>query len=381
MENLLFTSDEVKIIGDIIKCIYDRDLPLCRFTEEFMRRLRTLIYFDKSDFMFFKYNKDTGKYEMESFRPVNWSHNEIQNYINTYMHNDDVLPILAQSEYIAFRNSDLFSMQDRRETCYFQEFACDANLEISIDANIPLRENSDIIAILGLFRSVEKVEFKKRDLEIIKLLQTYLSDRMTADICSDGCLGIGRCSGELKCREHGTENGGDNNWELNNIESLGLCAYNSSAELISNNASFSTFARTYSPSVADSQLTKEVTGCVRKLLDSDLCQMGPVPVQIADDTYMLQLAYNDASKNKITAALYYISDVFTRRLTALKDEYSLSNREFEVIFLSLKRSLTNAEIASELYISEATVKRHLYTVYQKIGVNNQKQLFKELQII
>lgn len=120
MENLLFTSDEVKIIGDIIKCIYDRDLPLCRFTEEFMRRLRTLIYFDKSDFMFFKYSKDTGKYEMESFRPVNWSHDEIQNYINTYMHNDDVLPILAQPEYIAFRNSDLFSMQDRRETYYFQ---------------------------------------------------------------------------------------------------------------------------------------------------------------------------------------------------------------------------------------------------------------------
>ena len=83
MENLLFTSDEVKIIGDIIKCIYDRDLPLCRFTEEFMRRLRTLIYFDKSDFMFFRYSKDTGKYEMESFRPVNWSHDEIQNYINT----------------------------------------------------------------------------------------------------------------------------------------------------------------------------------------------------------------------------------------------------------------------------------------------------------
>ena len=165
-------------------------------------------------------------------------------------------------------------MQDRRETYYFQEFACDASLEISIDANIPLRESSDIIAILGLFRSVEKVEFKKRDLDIIKLLQPYLSDRMTADICSGGCLGISRCSGELKCREHGAENNGENNWELNNIESLGLCAYNSSAELISNNASFSTFARTYSPSVADSQLTKEVTGCVRKLLNSDLCQMG-----------------------------------------------------------------------------------------------------------
>lgn len=51
------------------------------------------------------------------------------------------------------------------------------------------------------------------------------------------------------------------------------------------------------------------------------------------------------------------------------------------IFLSLKRSLTNAEIAKELYISEATVKRHLYTVYQKMGISNQKQLFRKLQII
>lgn len=46
---------------------------------------------------------------MESFRPTNWSNSEIHDYVTTYMHNDDVLPILSQPEYIAFRNSDLFS--------------------------------------------------------------------------------------------------------------------------------------------------------------------------------------------------------------------------------------------------------------------------------
>ena len=65
----------------------------------------------------------------------------------------------------------------------------------------------------------------------------------------------------------------------------------------------------------------------------------------------------------------------------MKEEFSLSNREFEIIFLSLKRSLTNSEIAKELYISEATVKRHIYTVYQKMGISNQKQLFRKLQIL
>ena len=121
--------------------------------------------------------------------------------------------------------------------------------------------------------------------------------------------------------------------------------------------------------------------CVLKLTSSDFLSMGPLPIHIKEDTYMVQLAYNDSNKDRITAAVYYTSDLFTKRLAALKLEYKLSNREFEIIYLSLKRSLTNAEIAQELFISEATVKRHLYTVYQKIGINNQKQLFHELQMI
>lgn len=381
MDNILFTAEEVKILGDIIKDIYDKHLPLCKFTDSFMARLKSLIYFDKSDFMFFKYNKDTNKYEMESFRPVNWSKEEINNYVTIYMHNDDVLPILSQQEYIAFRNSDLFSMQERRETQYFKEFASSACLEISIDANIPLPPDCDTIAILGLFRSVEKVEFKKRDLEIIKLLQPYLSDRMKEDICGNKCKGNGKCKEEKKCKEQHKNMETETYKVLDNIDTLGLCSYDSSARIISNNASFSTFAKAYASSIEGSELTKKVTACVRNLLNSGLCSLGPIPIHIEDDTYMVQLAYNDAAKSKITVALYYISDVFTKRLSALKDKYNLSNREFEIIFLSLKKSLTNAEIAEELYISEATVKRHLYTIYQKIGINNQKQLFKELELI
>ncbi len=372
MNNISFTMEEVKTISDMIRCIYDKSLTLAEFTERFMTKLKSLIYFDKSDFMFFRYNQDTKKYEMESFRPVNWSTEEINNYVTTYMHNDDVLPILSQQDYIAFRNSDLFSMQERRETKYFQEFASSASLEISIDANIPLPQGCDIIAILGLFRTNEKVEFKEKDLELVKFFQPYLSDRMEAEFCCP--------DGGARSRQEGAQP--EENWTLDNIETLGLCAYDSSANILSNNASFSQFAKTYRGSLEDSEFTKQITQCVKKLLkDPDLCTLGPIPVHIEDDTYMVQLAYNDAAKKKITAAIYYISDIFTKRLTALKEEYHLSNREFEIIFLSLKRSLTNPEIAKELYISEATVKRHLYTIYQKIGVNNQKQLFRKLQIL
>ncbi len=47
----------------------------------------------------------------------------------------------------------------------------------------------------------------------------------------------------------------------------------------------------------------------------------------------------------------------------------LSARELEVLLLSA-RGLSNARIASSLYLSEATVKRHLANVYEMMGVGS-----------
>ena len=47
MGNTSFTIEEVRILSDIIKCIYDPALTLSEFTEVFMAKLKSLIYFDK----------------------------------------------------------------------------------------------------------------------------------------------------------------------------------------------------------------------------------------------------------------------------------------------------------------------------------------------
>ena len=51
------------------------------------------------------------------------------------------------------------------------------------------------------------------------------------------------------------------------------------------------------------------------------------------------------------------------------------------IFYAVAKAGNISRAAKELYISEATVKRHIYTVYQKMGISNQKQLFRKLQIL
>jgi DNA-binding NarL/FixJ family response regulator len=57
-------------------------------------------------------------------------------------------------------------------------------------------------------------------------------------------------------------------------------------------------------------------------------------------------------------------------------ESVLSARELEILILAA-RGLSNHQIASTLYLSEATVKRHLANVYQKMGVGSRGEASRE----
>src|SRR5829696_8095118 len=54
----------------------------------------------------------------------------------------------------------------------------------------------------------------------------------------------------------------------------------------------------------------------------------------------------------------------------------LSERETEVLVLAA-RGLPNRRIAEELHISEATAKRHLSNIYQKVGVRSRNEMVRK----
>lgn len=54
-------------------------------------------------------------------------------------------------------------------------------------------------------------------------------------------------------------------------------------------------------------------------------------------------------------------------------EKALTRRETELAFLAVN-GYSNQRIAQELYISEATVKKHLTHIYEKTGANGRKEL-------
>ena len=54
----------------------------------------------------------------------------------------------------------------------------------------------------------------------------------------------------------------------------------------------------------------------------------------------------------------------------------ISDRELEVIVL-VARGFSNRQVATQLHISEATVKRHLANIYQKMGVSSRTEASRE----
>jgi DNA-binding CsgD family transcriptional regulator len=55
----------------------------------------------------------------------------------------------------------------------------------------------------------------------------------------------------------------------------------------------------------------------------------------------------------------------------------ITGRENEIVQWVMK-GLTNAEIAKQLFLSEITVKKHLSSVYGKLGVTGRAQLIKRV---
>jgi DNA-binding CsgD family transcriptional regulator len=58
-------------------------------------------------------------------------------------------------------------------------------------------------------------------------------------------------------------------------------------------------------------------------------------------------------------------------------ETRLSKREKEIVFMLIEGK-TNKQIALDLFISEQTVKTHLYNIYNKYGTNGRSALIYKI---
>ncbi len=103
------------------------------------------------------------------------------------------------------------------------------------------------------------------------------------------------------------------------------------------------------------------------LLKQQVSELMPAVDAVMDGQYWV-------GGKKVSNVLQIVSGLAAEVNTApARSSYGLTDRELEVVGL-VTQGLTNKEIATNLRISEETVKRHLTNIFDKVGMSSRLEL-------
>lgn len=129
------------------------------------------------------------------------------------------------------------------------------------------------------------------------------------------------------------------------------------------------------------QIGAAIEGCAFTLFNVSLIQGRILSIEFISILYSVaairflvpQLVSPTAREEKNT--VFAAADDST--LKDFCDKFELTRRERDVVAL-LVQGLSNADISSQIFISEGTVKAHVHNIYTKLGVNSRLQLLSKL---
>ena len=363
----MITFAQIDEINQIISGLYDESKSINNRINSFFEQVNGLVYFEKSNFLF--YYKEGDQYTSHSIHTYNWSDIQKKYYQNDYCHLDDVLPILDSNNHVAFLTSKIFNPEFRKNSRYFQEFLMPMGLHDSIEVNFCVRD-SNLRGIFSIHRPEDKHTFTREDLAIIKVFQPHFSnvfkhyaqiqktseiEKLSSVFKPYNCLGIVYLSDSYDVIDF-------NPVYKKFVCSLGYCDLNS-------NPIANMFRH----------MCHKFSKCDTSHIKSINCKMNDTPLFL--ELYRISNPQDNATSNaQYMGIIFDISYAMEESIFQICHEYSLTDREIEILNLLLKGA-TNEQICRDLFISLPTVKKHIASIYDKLGINSQKQILRKLNVL
>ena len=346
----------IEAINEMIIKLYDEEIGVNLRVQNFLHSIRDKIYFDKA--LIFFYKKVDATYEVQDCIPIDWQEMELRDYIEHYCKMDDTLAPMNIKTPIIFRCSELFDAIERKKTLYYKEFIAPANLEYSIEGNLNLLPTNQLSGGIGLYRAIGKKDFSEAELALIKLFQPHLSN-VLKDYRTEGKnIALSSIFGLLE---------GHN--------AVGIC-------MLDENYSFINCNETYQRIINEQKEVKDnIEAKIR-----ELCKMIS-DNKIADTKNCYEYKFEDCAifldvnkkENNYICFVYDLSYVFLKSLRQLQKKYALTSKEFEIVNRVLQGQKYE-DIAKQLFISLHTVKKHLSTIYEKMGLESQREIIRKLEV-
>lgn len=170
----MLSQNEWLSMNEIIFSIYA--IPdMTKMRKVFLDALHSLIFYDSALFDFAITNNKNPLF----FDPVSVNIHEkyIKNYYEYFQHIDYTRWIFFQPNPIIYRDTDLLSNKLRESTEYFKNWMQPTNTYFGAGSTII--SDGTLLGSVTLFRSASHDNFSERDLFILEILNSHLSNRLS----------------------------------------------------------------------------------------------------------------------------------------------------------------------------------------------------------
>lgn len=345
--------------------LYNEDIPLHTRVRNFLYLFTDVVYYDRCSIVFYTKTSD-GRYKKHSSIALNWQDkaDSIKKYNEYYCYLDDTFPILDRSNPLVFRSTDFFNTEKRSKTEYWQDYLLANDCIYSIDGNINLNSSKGLLGLFAFYRNGSRSDFTDNELMMVKMLQPHLSNVFKH---------------YMEC-----EQPDEIPFIMENYNCAGICLIDKNLQIVRSNNKFKKIEEANSGIISRKiinlccNLTADKNG-KNKLCDEYKFDETPIFIEVS------RLSTSDTDLNqqnniKYCGVAYDLSYFFQQTLIKAKEKYYLTPREFDIIKEVLKGK-KNEEIAASLYISVPSVKKYLASIYSKMEIKTQKQIFEKLKLI
>lgn len=264
---------------------------------------------------------------------------------------------------IIFRSHDFFNIDKRKETVFWKGYLEPNDCIYSLEGALKLNNTIGLHGGFAFYRSGSRSDFTEKDEYIMQLFQPHLSNIL-----------------KYYGQPGRAETGKKFSMLFNDYDSIGLAMYNENLQLLQKSDAFSRIINKYPDHNIHGKVTDLLANFTNnkneKSIRSYNYKFHDLPVFI-EVNRLRELS--DTTPTRYGCLLYDLSIISDQTIKQLKDEYNLTDTEYQVL-KALLEGCSNEDICAKLFMSLPTVKRHLTTIYSKLGVNNYKQLFQKLNL-
>lgn len=360
MENFI-NQDELYYLNQIIADLYSETNKEKAF-RDFLVKLKQLVFFQKGDVYFYYLGKENFKFN--AFIYVDWNENDLNSYLYTYGCMDDVLPIIATKQPVMFRSSDVFIKSEREKTQYYNELINPAGMQHSIEGNIYFGDEGYVGGI-GIHRSDAYSDFTQKELDIMRFVRPHL-----ANVAKEFCEAQDNKSDYFNIFPF-----------LKDIQNVGICILDFDLNLVESNLDKNSFV----PEQHKEELIKGLVILCKSIRENIIRNNDTEnrddwrvksKVTIGDSSYFVDITLSENDERpqaKFVAVLYDYAMIISNIMQDINNKYMLTARESELLQFVIN-GCSNQEISEKLYISIPTVKKHLTSIYHKMGITGKSQI-------